>query len=68
VSSVLFLRKQAETIRHLSRTCFDLTIAGRLRELADEFVAKADELEHTIEVPAGVLNHPSGAKDEIEGE
>jgi hypothetical protein len=68
VSSASYFRQQAEICRHLSRTCFDLTVAGRLRELADEFAAKAVELEQGIAVPAGVLQQENVRKGEIEGE
>jgi hypothetical protein len=41
-----YLRRQAETLVHLSRATIDLGIAGRLRALAVEFRAKATELEN----------------------
>ncbi len=63
MSSASYFRKQAELCRQLSRTCFDLTVAGRLRELADEFNAKAEELEAgTIEVPPSVFGREDRAK------
>jgi hypothetical protein len=40
-----FLRRQAELCIALSRATFDLTLAGRLRSMADEFRAKAAEWE-----------------------
>jgi hypothetical protein len=64
VPSASYFRKQAEICRQLSRTCFDLTVAGRLRELADEFTARAVELE-AAEMPAGVLRQAAGATDEV---
>ncbi len=67
MSSASYFRKQAELCRHLSRTCFDLTVAGRLREMADEFTTRATELE-ALEMPAGVLRQASGNKDEMKGE
>jgi hypothetical protein len=40
-----YLRKQAQTCLEWSRTCIDLATATRLRLMADEFMAKAAELE-----------------------
>jgi hypothetical protein len=40
-----YLFRQAEALLNLSRATFDLTVAGRLRALAAEFRAKAQELE-----------------------
>ncbi len=40
-----FLRRQAELCIALSRATFDLTIAGRLRAMAEELRAKAAEWE-----------------------
>ena len=41
-----YLRRQAETCVLLSRSTFDLTVAGRLRALAAELRAKAAQLDH----------------------
>jgi hypothetical protein len=68
VSSASYFRQQADICRHLSRTCFDLTVAGRLRELADEFTAKAVELDHANEVPAGTLQQATGSNAKINGD
>jgi hypothetical protein len=38
-----FLRHQADLCIALSRSTFDLTLAGRLRAMADEFRIKASE-------------------------
>ena len=38
-----FLHLQAEACIALSRSTFDLTLAGRLRAMADEFHRKASE-------------------------
>jgi hypothetical protein len=43
--NAMYLRRQAERLLALSRATIDLAIAGRLRGLADELLAKADELE-----------------------
>jgi hypothetical protein len=40
-----YLRRQAETCLRLARTTFDLATAERLRYMAADFNAKADELE-----------------------
>ena len=40
-----YLLRQAEALLNLSRATFDLALAGRLRALAAEFRAKAQELE-----------------------
>jgi len=40
-----FLRRQAETCVSMSRSTFDLTIAARLRTMATELRALAEELD-----------------------
>ena len=40
-----YLLRQADALLNLSRATFDLTVAGRLRVLAAEFRAEAQELE-----------------------
>jgi len=49
-TDISFLRRQAEHCIALSRATFDLTIASRLRTMADEFRARAaqweDEIDH----------------------
>ena len=40
-----YLREQAATCMLWSRECFDLATATRLRLLAEDFLAKANELE-----------------------
>jgi hypothetical protein len=49
-----FLRSQAELCIALSRATFDLTVAGRLRAMAGDLRAKAEEWED------GVNFHPPG--------
>ena len=46
-----YLLRQAEALLHLSRGTFDLALAGRLRALAAEFRAKAQELERDGRIP-----------------
>ena len=43
-----FLRRQAELCTALSRSTFDLTLASRLRAMADEFRAKASQWDDEI--------------------
>jgi hypothetical protein len=45
-----YLRQQAEILAAISRTTFDLGVAGRLREMASELQTKAAE--HDAECPS----------------
>lgn len=45
MATAIYFRRQAEVLLALSRATIDLAIAGRLRALAAEFRAKADELD-----------------------
>jgi len=55
-SDINFLRRQAELCIALSRATFDLTVAGRLRTMAEEFRARAARWEEALdEMPAHVL-------------
>jgi hypothetical protein len=47
-TDICFLRRQAEHCVVLSRATFDLTIASRLRAMADEFRARASYWEDEI--------------------
>jgi len=47
-----FLHRQAELCIALSRSTFDLTVAGRLRAMAAEFQRKASEWEDEDDVEA----------------
>ncbi len=40
-----YLRQQARTCLQWARDCFDLQTAARLRKMADEFSAKAAQIE-----------------------
>jgi hypothetical protein len=65
-TDISFLRRQAEHCIALSRATFDLTIASRLRTMADEFRTRASQLEDDHEgLPAHVMrrNGPSNGKD-----
>jgi hypothetical protein len=46
-----YLLGQAEALLNLSRSTFDLTVAGRLRVLAAEFRVKAQELDRNARIP-----------------
>ncbi len=46
-TDISFLHRQAEHCIALSRATFDLTVAGRLRAMADEFRARASQWERT---------------------
>jgi len=55
-TDISFLRRQAEHCVALSRATFDLTVAGRLRAMADEFRARASQWEDEIDhMPAHLL-------------
>ena len=55
-TDINFLRRQAEHCVALSRATFDLTIASRLRAMADEFQARAARWEqHVDHMPATAL-------------
>jgi hypothetical protein len=62
-TDITFLRQQAELCIALSRSTFDLTVAGRLRALAKEFQAKADQWDDESDhMPPHVFGH-SGSPD-----
>jgi hypothetical protein len=48
-TDINFLRRQAEHCIALSRATFDLTIASRLRTMADEFRARALHWEEAVD-------------------
>ena len=50
-----YLRRQAELCTAISRATFDLTMAGRLREMAAGFQDKAAELEDEMALPAHMI-------------
>jgi len=61
--SAEYLRRQAETCLRIARTCFDLGSAERMRLLAAELKAKANE----IEKRDGVAPHMIGWDDSFTG-
>ena len=65
-TDISFLRRQAEHCVTLSRATFDLTIASRLRTMAEELRARAVQLEDDHgTMPAHVMrrNGSSNGKD-----
>jgi hypothetical protein len=57
-NDVSFLHRQAELCTALSRATFDLTIAGRLRTMAEEFRAKAADWEDQLDaMPTPMVSH-----------
>jgi hypothetical protein len=65
-TDISFLRRQAEHCVALSRATFDLTIASRLRTMAEELRARASQLEDDHEtMPAHAMgrNGSSHGKD-----
>jgi len=45
-----FLRRQAENCLRIARSCFDLGSAERLRLMAVELQAKAEEIERRVDL------------------
>jgi hypothetical protein len=56
-----YLRQQARTCLQWARDCFDLQTAARLRLLADEFSAKAAQIEAHARYEME-LEQPSGPR------
>ena len=50
-----YLRRQAELCTAISRATFDLTMAGRLREMAADLRDKAAELEDEMALPPHMI-------------
>jgi hypothetical protein len=57
-----YLRAQARTCSQWARECFDLGTAARLRSMADEFKAKAAEVEATTSTFEIALEHPASPR------
>ena len=58
-----YLRRQAEACSQLSRSTFDLGLAGRLRAMADELRRRAAELERGQDTDVRAAKLPGcGAK------
>jgi hypothetical protein len=52
-----FLRRQADNCLRIARACFDLTSAERMRLLAGELRAMADEIESDNEASPSLISH-----------
>jgi hypothetical protein len=52
-----YLRRQASTCLKWASECFDLEAAMRLRLMAEEFVAKADEIEAKADLTSRMQAH-----------
>jgi hypothetical protein len=66
-SDITFLRRQAEVCVSLSRATFDLTVAGRLRAMADDFRARALRCEDEITpLPAHFAGHNGSTNGKID--
>ena len=63
-TDISFLRRQAEHCIALSRATFDLTVAGRLRRMAEELRDRASELEDEYEhTPAHAIRRNGSSGD-----
>ena len=66
-TDINFLSRQAELCIALSRATFDLTVAGRLRAMAEEFRAKASHWEDEIDhMPAHVVGRRAASDGEMD--
>ena len=66
-TDISFLRRQAEHCIALSRATFDLTVAGRLRRMADELRNRASELEDECEqAPPHAIGRSARAGDSMD--
>jgi hypothetical protein len=66
-TDINFLRRQAELCVALSRATFDLTVAGRLRAMADEFRLRASRWENEIDVmPPHVVSRTSAPASKLD--
>ncbi len=56
-----FFRKQAAKCLRLSRNCYDMETSRHLRQMAEEFAAKADEVDdHNAYIPGTYRNGSEG--------
>jgi hypothetical protein len=63
-SDITFLRRQAELCIALTRATFDLTVASRLRAMAEELRARAAQLEDELEqMPPHMMGRNGGSPD-----
>ena len=61
--SAEYLRRQAEACLRIARACFDLTSVERMRLLAGELKAKADEIEKQDAVAPHMFGRDDPLKD-----
>ena len=55
MTTVQFLRLKADTCLIIARSCFDLTAAERMRHLANELKARANQIEREERLDASVM-------------
>jgi hypothetical protein len=58
-----YLRRQAEVLLSLSRATIDLGVAGRLRTLAVELRAKAQEFDRDVDLAPGPSRRRAGSRN-----
>ena len=58
-----YLRRQAEVLLSLSRATIDLGVAGRLRTLAVELRAKAQELDRDVDLAPEPSRRRAGSRN-----
>ena len=71
VPTAQFLRRQADNCVRVARQCFDLTASERLRLMANELRAKADEIEEEDEdrtIPGEMIKRNGSSNGEAERE
>jgi hypothetical protein len=62
----MYFRRQAEVLLALSRATIDLSIAARLRALAAEFRAKADELDDDVDLSPWQLGRNGSSSGDVD--
>ena len=66
-STAQFLRRQADNCVRIARQCFDLTASERLRFMAAELRAKADEIEEKDQrIPGEMIGRSGSSNNETE--
>ena len=63
-----YLRRQADNCLHIARSCFDLTSVERMRLMAGELKAKADEIEKRHAIAPHIFSRDNPFKDKNKGE
>jgi hypothetical protein len=67
MATAMYFRRQAEVLLALSRATIDLSIAARLRALAAEFRAKADEFDDDVDLsPCWPLGRNGSSRGETD--